>query len=93
MDAPLTELQEEFRRDRVFRDDGQEYKVIGLSRSWDTMRHDYAAYYHKNDCHIPPTRVNDPSKRVEHSFFVSIPYIRRDRQMGNVDKLAILRFF
>ena len=72
-DEPLTPLQKEFTRDRVFRDDGQEYKVIGIS--WDTTRHEYAAYYHKNDCHIPPTRVNDLSKRVEHSFFVSIPYI------------------
>ena len=71
-DVPLTDLQKEFRRGRVFLDHGDRvlYKVIGLS--WDTTRNEYAAYYHANGLHDPPTRVNDPDQRVEHSFFVSI---------------------
>jgi hypothetical protein len=69
-DVPLTSPQKEFRRDRVFREDGEVYRVIGLS--WDTKRNEYAAYYHEHNLRKPPTRVNDPLKRVEHSFFVSI---------------------
>jgi hypothetical protein len=73
-DVPLTNLQKEFKRDRIFREDGVLYKVIGLS--WDTVRNEYAAYYYVYESSkTPPTRVNDLSNRVEHSFFVSIPDI------------------
>ena len=69
-DVPLSDLQKEFKRGRTFCDDGENFKVLGLS--WDTTRNEYAAYYHEDSASArSPTRVNDPDDHVIHSFFVS----------------------
>jgi hypothetical protein len=69
-DVLLSDLQKEFKRGRKFRDEGENFKVLGLS--WDTTRNECAAYYHVDSASAHSlTRVNDPDDRVIHSFFVS----------------------
>ena len=64
--VPLTSLQKEFKRGRQFIEDGFTFTVLGLS--WDTARHEYAAYFHNSVS--TPTRLNDRG-RVDFSFFLS----------------------
>jgi len=70
-DISLSELQKKFWRDRIFREDGTTYKVIGLF--WCTERKDYVlVYYEYKPREVGPTRIQDPTDRVIHSFFTSI---------------------
>jgi hypothetical protein len=70
-DIPLSELQKQVSRDRIFREEGKDFKVISLS--WDTDKNEYALLYHEYiQREKAPTHVNDPKNRVEHSFFTSV---------------------
>ena len=82
-DVPLSDLQKEFTVGRIFREDGQLFKVVGLS--WDSSKNEYALYYHEhNPSELPPTRINDPENRVLFSFFTSIPLV-----LDGVDKWIV----
>ena len=70
-DIPLSELQKQLRRDRIFREEGKAFKVIGLS--WDTDKNEYALLYNEYiQREKAPTHVNDSKNRVEHLFFTSV---------------------
>ena len=67
-DSPLSILQKEFKRGRLFYEENVLYRVIGLS--WDTVRKEYALYYYQHKLRSKgPTHINDPTNRVLHSFF------------------------
>jgi hypothetical protein len=69
-DVPLTDFMKDFRRDRIFKDEGRRWKVIGLS--WDTKQDSYCAYFYELVARTaPPERMNDPNDRVAFAFFVN----------------------